>query len=184
MAERYAALEMLQENFRESKRVTSGWRQGLRHGRFCARVPEHVGDAACGAKPWAKRWQRHRQSHGAARGLCDQSEEERKRIEECFGWLKTIALLRKVRHRGTLKVDWIFTFACRGLQSGAHAEPDAQRSSDVVHDRAAVCLGTELQRFFGALGSTEKITPQILENSHADAKPRNCWLRTDFPAAC
>jgi hypothetical protein len=35
-----------------------------------------------------------------------------KPIEECFGWLKTIALLRKVRHRGTLKVDWIFTFAC------------------------------------------------------------------------
>jgi hypothetical protein len=26
--------------------------------------------------------------------------------------LKTIALMRKVRHRGTLKVDWIFTFAC------------------------------------------------------------------------
>jgi hypothetical protein len=25
---------------------------------------------------------------------------------------ETIALLRKVRHRGTLKVDWIFTFAC------------------------------------------------------------------------
>jgi hypothetical protein len=40
------------------------------------------------------------------------SQTKRKRIEECFGWLKTIALLRKVRHRGTLKVDWIFTFAC------------------------------------------------------------------------
>jgi hypothetical protein len=40
------------------------------------------------------------------------SLKKRKRIEECFGWLKTIALLRKVRHRGTLKVDWIFTFAC------------------------------------------------------------------------
>lgn len=40
------------------------------------------------------------------------SQKQRKRIEECFGWLKTIALLRKVRHRGTLKVDWIFTFAC------------------------------------------------------------------------
>ena len=36
----------------------------------------------------------------------------RKRIEECFGWLKTIALLRKVRHRGLFKVDWVFTFAC------------------------------------------------------------------------
>jgi transposase len=40
------------------------------------------------------------------------SQKKRKRIEECFGWLKTIALLRKVRHRGTLQVDWIFTFAC------------------------------------------------------------------------
>jgi transposase len=40
------------------------------------------------------------------------SQKKRKRIEECFGWLKTIALLRKLRHRGTWKVDWIFTFAC------------------------------------------------------------------------
>ena len=40
------------------------------------------------------------------------SQKKRKRIEECFGWLKTVALLRKMRHRGTLKVDWMFTFAC------------------------------------------------------------------------
>jgi transposase len=40
------------------------------------------------------------------------SQRKRKRIEECFGWLKTIALLRKVRHRGVWNVDWIFTFAC------------------------------------------------------------------------
>lgn len=39
------------------------------------------------------------------------SQRKRKRIEECFGWLKTIALLRKVRHRGLLKVDWAFVFA-------------------------------------------------------------------------
>jgi hypothetical protein len=32
--------------------------------------------------------------------------------EECFGWLKTIALMRKVRHRGVCRVDWIFTMAC------------------------------------------------------------------------
>ena len=32
-------------------------------------------------------------------------------VEECFGWLKTIALLRKVRHRGVFKVGWVFTFA-------------------------------------------------------------------------
>ena len=40
------------------------------------------------------------------------SQKRRKRIEECFGWLKTIALLRKVRHRGVCKVHWIFAFAC------------------------------------------------------------------------
>ena len=39
------------------------------------------------------------------------SQKKRKRIEECFGWLKTIALLRKVRHRGVFRVGWIFTFA-------------------------------------------------------------------------
>ena len=40
------------------------------------------------------------------------SQKKRKRIEECFGWLKTIALMRKVRHRGVNRVHWIFTFAC------------------------------------------------------------------------
>ena len=39
------------------------------------------------------------------------SQRKRKRIEECFGWLKTIALVRKVRHRGIEKVGWMFTFA-------------------------------------------------------------------------
>jgi transposase len=39
------------------------------------------------------------------------SQRKRKRIEECFGWLKTIALMRKVRHRGIEKVGWLFTFA-------------------------------------------------------------------------
>jgi transposase len=39
------------------------------------------------------------------------SQKKRKRIEECFGWLKTIALMRKVRHRGLDKVGWVFTFA-------------------------------------------------------------------------
>lgn len=33
----------------------------------------------------------------------------RKRIEEAFGWIKTIGNLRKTRHRGVLKVDWYFT---------------------------------------------------------------------------
>jgi hypothetical protein len=41
----------------------------------------------------------------------DVGQKKWKRIEECFGWLKTIALMRKVRHRGLEKVGWVFTFA-------------------------------------------------------------------------
>jgi transposase len=39
------------------------------------------------------------------------SQLKRKRIEEVFGWLKTVAGLRKTRHRGIFRVGWVFTFA-------------------------------------------------------------------------
>jgi transposase len=39
------------------------------------------------------------------------SQQRRKRIEEVFGWLKTVAMFRKTRHRGLLRVGWVFTFA-------------------------------------------------------------------------
>jgi transposase len=38
------------------------------------------------------------------------SQRKRKRIEEVFGWMKTVATLRKTRHRGTRRVDWVFRF--------------------------------------------------------------------------
>jgi transposase len=38
------------------------------------------------------------------------SQRHRKRVEETFGWMKTIGLLRKLRHRGGPLVIWIFTF--------------------------------------------------------------------------
>jgi transposase len=37
------------------------------------------------------------------------SQRTRKRIEEAFGWIKTVGGLRKTRHRGTARVDWLFT---------------------------------------------------------------------------
>jgi transposase len=39
------------------------------------------------------------------------SQRKRKLVEEIFGWAKTIALLRKTRHRGVRRVGWMFTFA-------------------------------------------------------------------------
>jgi transposase len=38
------------------------------------------------------------------------SQIKRKAVEHPFGWLKAVACLRQVKHRGTLLVDWVFTF--------------------------------------------------------------------------
>ena len=39
------------------------------------------------------------------------SQRKRKRIEEVFGWMKTVGLLRQLRHRGLERVSWVFTLA-------------------------------------------------------------------------
>lgn len=39
------------------------------------------------------------------------SQRSRKKVEEVFGWMKTVGVLRKTRHRGTRMVGWIFEFA-------------------------------------------------------------------------
>ncbi len=40
----------------------------------------------------------------------DVSQRKRKRVEQVFGWGKTIGLIRKTKHRGRRKVGWMFTF--------------------------------------------------------------------------
>jgi len=39
------------------------------------------------------------------------SQQKRKRVEEIFGWMKTVGGMRKLRHRGLELVSWMFTFA-------------------------------------------------------------------------
>jgi len=39
------------------------------------------------------------------------SQRIRKRIEEAFGWIKTVAGLRQTKLRGRAKIAWAFTFA-------------------------------------------------------------------------
>ena len=97
--------------FRERKPVTVGGDKGFDTRDFVAecrdlRVTPHVAQnlGRRGGSAIDGRTTRH-----AGYAI---SQKKRKRIEECFGWLKTIALMRKVRHRGVCKVDWIFTFAC------------------------------------------------------------------------
>jgi len=38
------------------------------------------------------------------------SQRKRKLVEQMFGWAKTVGLMRKTRHRGTERVDWMFIF--------------------------------------------------------------------------
>src|SRR5271156_437749 len=109
-AERDAAMVMLGQ-LPDTGRVTVGGDKGFDTAHFVhecrnMRVTPHVSQnlGRRGGSAIDPRTTRH-----AGYAI---SQKKRKRIEECFGWLKTIALLRKVRHRGTLMVDWLFTFAC------------------------------------------------------------------------
>ncbi len=38
------------------------------------------------------------------------SQAEGKRVEQSFGWMKMVGMLRKVKLRGIDKVGWLFTF--------------------------------------------------------------------------
>ena len=50
-----------------------------------------------------------RRSTHARRGAI--SQRVRKRIEEAFGWIKTVARQEKTKFRGRGRVGWAFTFA-------------------------------------------------------------------------
>ncbi len=45
------------------------------------------------------------------------SQRARKRIEEVFGWMKTVGGMRKLKHRGGERVNWqlLFTVAAYNL---------------------------------------------------------------------
>jgi transposase len=38
------------------------------------------------------------------------SQKKRKRVEEIFGWMKTVGVMRKTRHKGVERVGWMFRF--------------------------------------------------------------------------
>ena len=108
-AERDAALLML-EQIPGTDRVTVGADKGYDTKDFIAecrhlKITPHVAQNVKrnGGSAIDSRTTRH-QGYAI-------SQQKRKRIEECFGWMKTIALVRKVRHRGIEKVGWLFTFA-------------------------------------------------------------------------
>jgi transposase len=104
-AERETALELLRAA-RGRGRKTVGGDKGYDERDFVA------GARALGVTPHVSPHTR-RPSHVDGRTTRHDgfvvSQRKRKRIEEIFGWLKSVALLRKVRHRGRARVGWMFT---------------------------------------------------------------------------
>ena len=108
-AERLAALDMVQHVADRPCAVTLGADRGYDAADFVEElrginVRPHVAQNTSGRRSAIdKRTTRH--SGYAA------SQRIRKRIEEAFGWIKTVAGLRQTKLRGLPKVDWAFTFA-------------------------------------------------------------------------
>jgi transposase len=108
-AERDAAIAMLGELPLTTRRVTVAadkaydirtWVAAVRRMRITPHVAQN--EFGCGGSAIDARTTRHvgyRLSH-----------RKRKLIEQAFGWLKTVALFRKLRHRGGRLVDWLFRF--------------------------------------------------------------------------
>jgi transposase len=104
--EREAALAMIAE--RPGGRVTLGGDKGYDYPAFIAELRRMT------VTPHVAQNSTNRRSAIDARTTRHAgytvSQRKRKRVEEAFGWMKTIGLLRKLRHRGGPKVDWIFRF--------------------------------------------------------------------------
>jgi transposase len=108
-AERLAAQHLIAPHADRPQRITVGADKGFDTQDFVAEMREinvtpHVAQNDNGRRSAIDgRTTRH---PGYAVSL-----RIRKRIEEAFGWAKTVAGLRKARHRGLPKIDWQFTFA-------------------------------------------------------------------------
>src|SRR5437773_4462881 len=107
-AEREAALAMLGQR-PQKKRVTLGSDKAYDTKDFVADL------RACQVTPHVAQNNKRRKSAIDQRTTrhpgYEVSQRKRKRVEEIFGWLKTVGLLRKTRHRGLKLVGWIFKFA-------------------------------------------------------------------------
>ena len=106
-AEREAAVDMLQD-LPGAKRKTVGADKAYDQEPFVAAA------RAAGITPHVAQNDRNRASTIDARTTSHSeyavSQRVRKRVEEIFGWMKTVGSMRKTRHRGVDKAGWMFVF--------------------------------------------------------------------------
>jgi transposase len=108
-AERLAALALIEPHADRPQPVTLGADKGYDSGDFVMELRDKA------VTPHVAQNQNGRRSAIDGRTTRHPgyaiSQRIRKRIEEVFGWAKTVAGLRKMRHRGLPKVGWQFTLA-------------------------------------------------------------------------
>jgi transposase len=108
-AERDTAVEMIRE-ISGKRRITVGADKAYDTKQFVAdlrglRATPHVTQNICRNRTSAI--DRRTTAHSGY----EVSQKKRKRVEEIFGWMKTVGMMRQVRHRGAKKVGWLFTLA-------------------------------------------------------------------------
>lgn len=111
-AERTAALELVRRRGRERRRrrrITLGMHKAYDAAELVAALrAEGVTPHVCQNTTRRRSAVDGRTTRHAGYAM---SQAARRRGERVFGWLKTIALLRQVRHRGRDRVNSAFTFA-------------------------------------------------------------------------
>jgi transposase len=108
-AERWAALALIEPHAETAPPVTLGADKGYDSADFVRvlrdrAVTAHVAQNTSGRRSAIDEGAAGHPGYAISQRL-------RKRVEEAFGWAKTVAGLRKMRHRGLLKIDWQFTLA-------------------------------------------------------------------------
>jgi transposase len=114
-AEREAALAMIDRHWPSLRRITLGGDKGFDvEGFVCdlrdRRITPHIAIDAHLTKTGKRRKTAIDERTTRHPGYAI-SQRIRKRIEEGFGYIKTVAVLRKTRHRGTARVGFMFTLA-------------------------------------------------------------------------
>ena len=108
-AERLAALDMIEPWADRPRAITLGADRGYDAADFVEEL------RTMNIRPHVAQNTNGRCSAIDRRTTChwgyEASQRIRKRIEEAFGWMKTVAGLRKTRFKGRPKVDWAFTLA-------------------------------------------------------------------------
>ncbi|MBW8727285.1 MAG: IS5 family transposase [Inquilinus limosus] len=108
-AERVAALHMIEPHADRPRAITLGADKAYDAEDFVnelrsMNVTPHLAQNTSGRRSAIDRRTTRHAGYGVSQRL-------RKRIEEAFGWIKTVAGQRKARFRGRDRVGWAFTFA-------------------------------------------------------------------------